>query len=183
MAVRIGASSHGFSNPTGFLSDCHRRIEMFLGALEAVAKALDRPLAEGERKSLDAALRYFRESAPKHNADEEESLFPRLRRIRDPQAQQAVEKLETLEREHRWAEPLHAEIDRLGQICLSGRELSAEAVRNFREAVSQLGAMYRTHIAAEENVVFHAASLVLSAADQAAIAKEMEARRSLNKSD
>ena len=183
MPVRIGASSHGFSNPTGFLSDCHRRIEMFLGALEAVAKALDRPLGEGERKSLDAALRYFRESAPKHNADEEESLFPRLRRTGSPQAQQAIEKLEALEWEHHWAEHLHGEIDRLGQIYLSGRALSAEEVRNFREAVSQLCAMYGAHIAAEENVVFPAAALVLSAADQAAIAKEMEARRSLNKSD
>ena len=30
MPVQIGAQSHSFSDPTGLLSDCHRRIEMFL---------------------------------------------------------------------------------------------------------------------------------------------------------
>jgi hypothetical protein len=33
MPVQIGAQSHSFSDPTGLLSDCHRRIEMFLGTL------------------------------------------------------------------------------------------------------------------------------------------------------
>jgi hypothetical protein len=31
MPVQIGAKTHNFSDPTGLLSDCHRRIEMFLG--------------------------------------------------------------------------------------------------------------------------------------------------------
>jgi hypothetical protein len=28
MPVQIGAKAHTFSDPTGLLSDCHRRIEM-----------------------------------------------------------------------------------------------------------------------------------------------------------
>jgi hypothetical protein len=34
MPVQIGAKAHSFSDPTGLLSDCHRRIEMFLGSLQ-----------------------------------------------------------------------------------------------------------------------------------------------------
>jgi hypothetical protein len=85
MPVQIGAKAHPFSDPTVLLSDCHRRIEMFLGALEGVASVIDRPLTEETRAALESALRYFREAAPKHTADEEESLFPRMRQNRDPE--------------------------------------------------------------------------------------------------
>jgi len=49
MAVQIGAQAHNFSDPTGLLSDCHRRIEMFLRVLEGVASVVDRPLTEETR--------------------------------------------------------------------------------------------------------------------------------------
>src|SRR5690348_4601042 len=100
MPVQIGAKAHNFSNPTGLLSDCHRRIEMLLGALQAVAKTIGQPLTEETAQALTAALRYFREAAPKHTADEEESLFPRLRNVNDPGAQAALAQLEQLEKDH-----------------------------------------------------------------------------------
>jgi iron-sulfur cluster repair protein YtfE (RIC family) len=181
MPVQIGGSVHDFSDPTGFLSDCHRRIEMFLGALETVAKGIDAPLTAENRRGLEAALRYFRESAPKHNADEEESLFPRMRRIRDSEVQSAVAKIGKLEKEHRWAAPLHAEVERLGTIYLSGKSLSPEEVEGFRRAVSELAAMYREHIRVEEDVVFPAARM-LSRDEQAAVGEEMAARRNARNS-
>jgi hypothetical protein len=46
MPVQIGAKTHNFTDPTGLLSDCHRRVEMFLGTLEAVADVIDRPATE-----------------------------------------------------------------------------------------------------------------------------------------
>src|SRR6266567_4355417 len=66
MPVQIGAHAHNFSDPTGLLSDCHRRIEMFLRALERVAAVVDRPSTDETRAALESALRYFREAAPKH---------------------------------------------------------------------------------------------------------------------
>jgi hypothetical protein len=65
MPVQIGSKSHSFSEPTGLLSDCHRRIEMFLSSLERVAASTDRPLNSESQQALEAALRYFREAAPK----------------------------------------------------------------------------------------------------------------------
>jgi len=93
-------------------------------ALEGVAKTMDSPPSEEIRHSLDKALRYFREAAPKHTADEEQSLFPRLRTLESPELSAALEKLEELELDHRWSEPLHLRIEHLGQEYLSKGRLS-----------------------------------------------------------
>ena len=101
MPVQIGAKAYSFSEPTGLLSDCHRRIEMFMGSLERLSRLIDRQLEDNARAALDSALRYFREAAPKHTADEEQSLFPRLRQLQHPEVQAAIGTLEPLEKEHR----------------------------------------------------------------------------------
>ena len=91
MPVQIGVTARNFTDPTGLLSDCHRRVEMFLGMLAAVAK-----VTVETSQALESALRYFREAAPKHTADEEESLFPRLRQIQDPQIVGVFSRMEKL---------------------------------------------------------------------------------------
>ena len=179
MPVQIGSQAHSFGDPTGLLSDCHRRIEMFMRVLEKVAQIIDSP-PEGEvRQSLEAALRYFREAAPKHKADEEQSLFPRLRKVESPQLRAAFAKLEELELDHRWSEPLHSRIDRLGQEYLSKGRLSGAQIGEFRDSVSELSAMYLRHIAVEDKILFPAAVQALSDADKQMIAEEMAKRRAL----
>jgi len=64
MPVQIGAKARSFSNPTGLLSDCHRRIEMFLGSLQRVADVIDRPLTEEARSALESALDTFGNRPP-----------------------------------------------------------------------------------------------------------------------
>ena len=179
MPVQIGAPVHSFSDPTELLSDCHRRIEMFLGALQsAVPFLVESPNVE-TRASLATALHYFREAAPKHNADEEESLFPRLRQAADPRAQAVLDKLAALEDEHRWAAPLHQQIDQLGTKFLTSGRLAPEEVEAFRSAVAGLVSMYRSHIALEDEVVFPCAAEVLSPKDKARLPREMATRRNL----
>ncbi len=177
MPVHIGASPHSFSNPTGLLSDCHRRIEMFLGTLQAVAQVIDRPLSDDVAGPLRSALRYFREAAPNHTADEEESLFPRLRQVRHPDVQMALDRLEGLEKDHQWAAPLHAEVERLGQEYLAEGQLSPADAGKFRAAVRDLVSMYRRHINVEDTFISPVAARFLSRTDRASIGEEMAARR------
>lgn len=179
MPVQIGAKTHSFSEPTGLLSDCHRRIEMFLGSLQQVAVLMDRPLEDDARAAFDASLRYFREAAPKHTADEEESLFPRLRKVTHPEVDAAIKTLDPLEKEHQRADALHSEVDQLGRKRLSGTTLSSEDVRRFRESIAELASIYKEHIRIEDEVVFPLAGKLLAAADKAAIAEEMAQRRKL----
>jgi len=80
MPITIGKKvGSDYSNPLGLLSDCHRRIEQFLGVLiKVTGQVRGAELNEDQRNGLQVALRYFREAAPKHTRDEEESLFPRI---------------------------------------------------------------------------------------------------------
>ena len=171
--------AHHFTDPTGLLSDCHRRIEMFLGTLQAVAAVIDRSPTEDEAQALESALRYFSQAAPKHTADEEESLFPRLRQISDPEVTSAFSRLPELEEEHRWATPLHAEVERLGVKYLSEGSLSSQEVDRFRAAIRDLRPMYERHISFEDGVVFPLAARLLTERDKSVIADEMAGRRNV----
>ncbi len=177
MPVQIGAKAHNFTDPTGLLSDCHRRVEMFLGTLQAVAQVIDHSPAEETRRALESALRYFTQAAPKHTADEEESLFPRLRQMHNPEIESAFSKLKQLEEDHRWAAPLHANVERLGTQYLSTGSLSSSEVEQFRKDVANLASMYQQHISVEESVVFPLAARMLSDTEKMAMAEEMAGRR------
>jgi len=179
MPVQIGAKTHDFSEPTGLLSDCHRRIEMFLGSLERVGQVIDSPLTSDTRIALESALRYFHEAAPKHTQDEEESLFPRLRQIHSPEMKSALSTLKALEDDHRHANSLHAEVHILGTQCLEKGCLPLREADRFRQALSDLASIYGEHIRIEDNVVFPAAKRALSQSQKAAISGEMSSRREL----
>ncbi len=179
MPVQIGATSPSFADPTRLLSDCHRRIEMFLRVLQAVGDRADQPLDDETRRSLETALRYFREAAPKHTADEEESLFPRMRRLGDAAARHALARLESLEDDHRTVAPLHATVETLGIRYLETGMLASVEVEEFRGAIARLITIYSQHILAEDDVVFPVAAKLLSTSERYEVGKEMADRRNV----
>jgi len=179
--IIIGAKRESdFTDPIGMLGDCHRRIERFLDVLVRVAEqAPGEALSEEQRGALDTALHYFRDAAPKHTADEEESLFPRLRRIESADVQALLARMESLEEEHVCADRSHGEVDRLGQLWLRDGRLPPEQSLRLLTVLTQLRDLYRHHIATEDNEVFPAAAAALSASDRAAIGSEMASRRGI----
>ena len=181
MPIVIGAKRESdFTDPIGMLGDCHRRIEMFLNVLVRVAEqAKGAALNEEQRGALETALRYFREAAPKHTADEEESLFPRLRQIESAEVLALMVRIESLEEEHVCADRSHGEVDSLGRLWLKDGMLPADRAARLLTLVLQLRDLYRHHIATEDNEVFPAAALALFASDRQAIGSEMAHRRSL----
>jgi hemerythrin-like domain-containing protein len=181
MLVKIGGPvDHGFDAPLGLLSDCHRRIERFLEVLVAIADARrGAELSAPDRDALRAALQYFRTAAPRHSADEEESLFPRLRSSNDPAAREALARLDALEAEHRVAEDHHDAVHLLGERWLRIGTLRAGDARSLREHLAALERLYRHHIAIEDRELFPAAGQALNAADLEAVGREMAARRNV----
>jgi len=127
------------SEPLGLFTDCHRRIEAALEVLEAAARWPD-PLEGAQRQALERALRFFREMVPKHTADEEQSLFPRLRDVGVD-----LPELRALEAEHRQAEEWHGEVDQLGEIRLKGGWDEAQRER-YAEVMGVMAAAYRRHM-------------------------------------
>ncbi|MGE5110641.1 MAG: hemerythrin domain-containing protein [Acidobacteriaceae bacterium] len=177
MPVQIGAKTHSFTDPTGLLSDCHRRIETFLETLAAVGKVMHEPPSADTARALQTALVYFRQAAPKHTADEEESLFPRLRGREEAELKSALSTLDRLEKDHEAVSPLHAEVERLAETYLETGSLSASDVQAFQTAVARLQETYREHIRVEDFTVFPLAARLLSDSDKSAFAQEMAARR------
>ncbi len=181
MPVLIGAKPEsGFRDPIGLLTDCHRRVERFLSVLvQAEAQAHGGSLTGEQRTALETALRYFREAAPKHTADEEESLFPRLRALGLPELHAVLERVEALQRDHEAAQKNHAEVDRLGQAWLAAGTLQQTDAARFSQLVIELTELYRSHIDVEEREVFPAAVAVLGKPQREAVGAEMAARRGL----
>lgn len=174
MPVQIGAKpDSGFDDPIGMLKDCHRRIERFADVLNRVAQqAHGRALRDDERDAVRMALRYFRESGPRHNMDEEESLFPRLQQ--DGAVRQQVERLES---EHETSDALHDQVAQLFEAWIVNNGVDSEQQDRLHTVTRQLCDLYQEHIQVEENLVFPYASGSLPPEEIAAIGSEFRQRR------
>jgi hemerythrin-like domain-containing protein len=126
-----------------------------------------------------AALRYFRNAAPWHTQDEEQSLFPRMRASKDPLVQAALREVDALEADHvqaaQWHNDAHALIDR----WLEHGPLSDEQADRLARRLTELQQTYQRHIQQEDHVIFPLAARTLSPASLAAIGREMALRRGL----
>jgi hemerythrin-like domain-containing protein len=179
MPITIGAKQESdFTDPIGMLGDCHRRIERFLAVLRTLASERQgSALSEQEQTALSASLRYFREAAPKHTADEEESLFPRMRAADAAATEALLERMDNLESDHATAVKVHAEVDVLGRNWLSHGTLSRDEASHLAALLEELATLYERHIALEDTEVFPSAARLLSLSDRRAIGLEMAARR------
>ncbi len=159
-----------FDDPLGMLFACHRRIEKQLATLARLQQHLPAHGSdEDARIAARAILKYFDEAAPNHHADEEASLFPRLRTA-TPQRAEAL--IAALLDDHallaaNWAalRPVLAAVA-AGEPAILPPE-QVEAVR----------AAYAAHIAREDQDAFPLAAQVLDADALGAIGREMAERR------
>jgi hemerythrin-like domain-containing protein len=185
MPIQIGGGpDHSFRQPLGLLSDCHRRIERFLGVLITVdLEASGRRLGDEYRRALEGALKYFETAAPKHTADEENSLFPRLRASGDPDAERSLALLERLEHDHEVADGHHTAVNTLVRRWLEHDRLETGDAAALREHLTALQTLYRAHIAVEDQELFPTAARVLDAPALQQIGREMAVRRGVSLTD
>lgn len=182
MAVNVGDKPLAdFRQPIEMMKDCHRRIEHFLGVLNKVnAQFGAGELTEEARRALEASLNYFANFAPRHTADEEQSLFPRMRSSKNTEAGKVMAELDRLERDHRRGEAGHALVDRLVHQWLAKGRIDEAQRSRLQRALDELTLMYAAHIHLEERQVFVLASQMLKPEQLRDIGEEMKRRRSLN---
>jgi hemerythrin-like domain-containing protein len=174
LQIGAGKHEHGFDEPLGLLSDCHRRVEHFLGVLVRVAGEFDgKPLTAPATEALLTARRYFAQAAPRHTADEEESLFPRMTSAR------ACEMIRRLQADHQEAERIQARIDALLDRWMRETTLSSPDAAELNAGLHKLQGLYREHIRIEDTEVFPLAATTLSAEQLAQVGREMRDRRGL----
>ena len=136
----------------------HRDIEARVAELE---RASDDPSGSG----LDAIARllaYFDGPAALHHADEDQTLFPRLRPL-DGFAQM----LGAFDFQHQMNDAAYAEL----------REAFRAAPSKLRGVAHRFAELQRAHIMAEERALFPLAARSLSAEVLARMSDEMAARR------
>jgi len=179
MPIAMGSQGQpDFDQPIELMMDCHRRIERFLDVLRKVAdRYTAQPLDTEGREALETALNYFSSAAPRHTADEEVSLFPRMRRMDDPRVEQAMAKIDRLESDHRNAETAHARLDELGRTWCDDGSLSEEGSSEFRGLLDELAAAYGEHIPIEDEDIFILAKQLLDHEQLHAVGEEMKQRR------
>ena len=182
MSTRIDEfRDHDFDDPLGLLTDCHRRLEYFLDQLIRITRLTSgRSLGPEEWRQLHRALHYFETSEPWHTADEEQSLFPRLRASQEPGAARAIQLLEQLEGEHAMVNAHHRMIGVFCRRWLDHGFLTEIDTRNLLDRLTDLQSIYREHIAIEDRELFPAAAWLLSPRQLEEIGREMAARRSVS---
>jgi hemerythrin-like domain-containing protein len=168
------APAVGFEQPYAMLEACHERVQR---TLDLLGRLLDYVADQGHDAQTRAAaadvLRYFDLAAPLHHEDEEQHVFPLLLARGDPTVQASVRQLQA---EHREMEALWAQIR---ATLLHWREAGAtgRADAALQSGVERFRALYAGHIPREEGVVFPAAQAAMNADEQAAMGREMQARR------
>ncbi len=181
MLTQIGGKIESdFTQPLGMLSDCHKRIRYFLNALlTTVGHANAGPLTPPQCACLEAALRYFRDAAPKHTADEEQSLFPRLRCMDTPEMRATLKKIECLEIDHRKADLQHQEADAIIHQWMMEGGISPKVNARLTGILTELSELYERHILLEETEIFPLAVALLSDVEKDILGREMAARRGI----
>ena len=162
-----------FDDPLGMLAACHGRIERQLSTLDRLQRYLPEHGADIDaRAAARGILRYFDTAAPNHHADEEASLFPRLKRMQPDRADRLIADLAA---EH---EALAAKWRRLRPL-LTGIAAGTRANLSARQ-VAEIRTAYAAHIAREESELFPLAAATFDAATLAEIGSEMAARRGVD---
>ena len=132
-------------------------------------------ITEEERDVVKAALQYLRTGGQRHTADEEESLFPRLRKSDAT----SFTEIDRLVGDHCEASGLHSSVEQLYTIWTESGSLGPEDTRLLLSETERIKQLYSAHIEVEETIVFARALQVLDSQAIAAIGTEFRFRRKL----
>jgi len=161
----------GHHDAFAILHDCHEHILERLSRLETLGRELKGAglLEERHLASLCDVLTFLDTAVPLHSADEERTLFPRLREALGPSAGHTP--MDCMEEEHVEHQALLAGLKR----AVVRRDPSATA-----QAALAVVSIYREHIDKEETVLFPwARELLGDPVTVESLTREMRERRSM----
>jgi iron-sulfur cluster repair protein YtfE (RIC family) len=163
-------------DPFSLLRDCHQRIRTFAAMASRLACAVDPPPGE-VAEAASRVERYFTVGLPKHVADEDLSLAPRLRG--EALSPEVLGALVTMESQHRSLEALLERLIPRWRALVEDPGCLASLVPDFAEDSRRLELELEAHLVLEETVLFPAAAEGLSAESVASLGREMRDRRGM----
>ena len=165
-----------FDEPLEMLAACHERIEAQLCTLERLIEHLSaNGCDQAAREAATQVMRYFDTAGADHHRDEDEDMFPVLRRLaaeRDRPEVSAI--INGLEEDHatmegQWSR-LRARLDAIAD----GRDARLDA-----EDVAPFAWLYRRHMEKEAALVLPFAREAISETERAELGGRMAARRKI----
>jgi hemerythrin-like domain-containing protein len=170
----IATSGPGFEQPLELLEACHGRIETYLATLEHLVGHLAQRGADADaREAARVIQRFFDTTGEQHHRDEDDDLFPHLRRrAAELERPEIAAVIDELERDHdtmrlQWSR-LRARLDALSRGADEG--LIDEDIVSFCW-------LYRRHMARETAAILPFAREALDPLERAALGERMAARR------
>jgi iron-sulfur cluster repair protein YtfE (RIC family) len=162
------------STPLEMLQGCHARIRHFMQLSRTLAEAAD--ASQDDISDAAASLtRYFSEALSLHEADENQTLFPRLYDAA-PLDSPLREAAKAMVEQHHAINELVAELLSLCGTIRRQPELLPSLARHLRQVTSALGQVFDSHLHMEETVIFPALQL-FTASQLEEISSEMQQRR------
>ncbi|HTK94240.1 MAG TPA: hemerythrin domain-containing protein [Terriglobales bacterium] len=156
------------------LLGCHGRIRHFTDMALKLAHALEEP-PEAVSSAAAAILRYYTIALPLHEADENESFYPRLHAALP--AGQLADANEAMVEQHAGINAAVRALLPLWEQVQRHPETLAQHATALERLTGQLQDLWATHLALEEEQVVPAIRRYLSADELAAVRAEMHARR------
>jgi hemerythrin-like domain-containing protein len=155
------------------LVGCHQRIRHFTSVAMKLAHAQG-ATEEEVRSAAEAVYRYYSVSLPLHEADEEDSLRPRLDVLPDPKLSHA---LAAMHDQHMAIDDLLERLQPLLRMVGNNPALIADAGAEMCSLTSALSQLFDAHLQMEEEVIFPAVETQLTEQDRAELTREMRNRR------
>jgi iron-sulfur cluster repair protein YtfE (RIC family) len=173
--IRTTPRSSTSETALDMLVGCHERIRHFSSMARKLAHAHEAD-AQQVQSAAEAAHRYFTVALPLHEADENESLHPRLKRA-VPVGDLAGPAADAMVDQHHAIDELLERLLPLLQLLERNPAKQPEVAGEMCSITSRLDELFREHLELEEKVVFPAISASLTEADRQSPVAEMQARR------
>jgi hemerythrin-like domain-containing protein len=166
----------GFEAPFEMLGACHERVERMLALLARLQQHLaERGRDDAARQAARDVMRYFDLAAPLHHQDEERHVFPPLLAGPDAGLRDLVQRLLQDHRDMEAAWPPARSV--LQAIADSPAADGAALDRARTDALNRFAALYRRHLADEDQLAYPAAQAVLTDDALRAMSQDMMQRR------
>ncbi len=172
-SLETAPSATLFHRPLAYISAEHLRQRVLCSVLDEIADE-----DGADRVKIDVALRFIKTSIGPHVMDEEEDLFPLLRRRAEPDDEiNAI--LGQLSQEHA-SDDLDARLLVDGLPSFKTRKMPASQRASFRDLLRRFATNERRHLIVENAIVLPLAHARLTLADLDTLGRRMAARRGLS---
>ncbi len=160
-----------YHDPIRYFRDSHGVITELLVVLErllteAAAIGLEKTFAQS-KEAWDETLQFFRRSAPRHEREEEETLFPVLgEKLPSIGFRSATDPSKFLASEHFEMRRLTRDLTDIWKQFKTSNVATVEQSADFHRAGSELLAVYKQHVAKENEIIYKLANEELLTPDE-----------------